>query len=86
VAVRSRCFVQTDLAAAYLIDGDYEHAAALIRDALNTASKVSSGRTVSRIQSLQQRIQLLHSVDLTELDEEITDFLRSAHDDKDITT
>lgn len=84
--VRSRCFVQTDLAVAHLIEGDYEHAAALIRDALNTASKVSSQRTVSRIQALQQRIQLLHSVDLTELDEEITDFLRGAHDDKDITT
>lgn len=55
--VRSRCFVQTDLAAAYLVDGDHEHAAALIRQALDTAGKVSSSRTVSRIQALHQQIQ-----------------------------
>ncbi|MGH3901527.1 MAG: helix-turn-helix transcriptional regulator, partial [Pseudonocardiaceae bacterium] len=84
--VRSRCLVQTDLAAAYLLDGDYEHAAALTRDALNTAGKVSSSRTVHRIQSLQQQIRPLHSVGLADLDEEITGFLRRTHDDEDITT
>lgn len=84
--VRSRCFVQTDLAATYLIEGDHEHAAALVRDALNTAGEVSSGRTVSRIRALQQQIRLLHSVGLAELDQEITAFLRRAHDDEDITT
>ena len=84
--VRSRCFVQTDLAAAYLAGGDYEHAAALTRDALNTASTVSSGRTVRRIQSLQQQIRPLRSASLAEVDEEITGFLRRAHDDEDITT
>ncbi|MGH3882090.1 MAG: helix-turn-helix domain-containing protein [Pseudonocardiaceae bacterium] len=84
--LRSRCFVQTDLAAAYLVEGDHEHAAALTRDALSTAGKVSSGRTVSRIQSLQQQIRPLHSVGLAELDEEITGFLRRAHDNEDITT
>ncbi|MGH3800363.1 MAG: helix-turn-helix transcriptional regulator [Pseudonocardiaceae bacterium] len=84
--VRSRCLVQTDLAAAYLLDGDYEHAAALTRDALNTAGKVSSSRTVRRIQLLQQQIRPLHSVGLADLDEEITDFLRRAHEDEDITT
>lgn len=84
--VRSRCFVQTDLAAVYLIEGEHEHAAALTRDALNTAGEVSSGRTVSRIQALQQQIQPLHSVSLDELDEEITAFLRCGHDNEDITT
>lgn len=83
--VRSRCFVQTDLAAAYLVKNDYEHAVALTHDALNTAGKVSSSRTISRIQSLQQQIQTLHSVCLTELDAEIMDFLRRANDDEDIT-
>jgi hypothetical protein len=84
--VRSRCFVQTDLAVAYLLDGDHEHAAALTRDAMTTAGKVSSSRTVSRIRALQQQIRPLHSVDLAELDEEITGFLRRTHDDEDITT
>jgi DNA-binding XRE family transcriptional regulator len=83
--VRSRCLVQTDLAAAYLIDGNHEHAAALTRDALNTAGTVSSSRTVSRIQALQQQIRPLHSAGLAELDDEITDFLRRARDDENIT-
>ncbi|MGH3837611.1 MAG: helix-turn-helix transcriptional regulator [Pseudonocardiaceae bacterium] len=84
--VRSRCLVQADLAAAYLVDGDHEHAAALTRDALNTAGKVNSSRTVSRIQSLQQQIRPLHSVGLAGLDEEITSFLRREYVDEDITT
>ncbi len=84
--VRSRCFVQTDLAAAYLIEGEHEHAAALTRDALSTAGEVSSDRTVSRIRTLQQQIRPLHSVGLAELDEEITDFLRRAHDEEDTPT
>ncbi|MGH3873671.1 MAG: helix-turn-helix transcriptional regulator [Pseudonocardiaceae bacterium] len=75
--VRSRCFVQTDLAAAYLIGGDHEHAAALTRDALSTAIQVSSSRTVSRIRALRQQIRQLRCADLAELDEEITGFLRS---------
>lgn len=79
--VRSRCLVQTDLAAAYLVDGDRDHAAALTRDALNTAGTVSSSRTVLRIQALQHQIQPLHS---TELDDEITGFLRRVHDDEGI--
>ncbi|MGH3769948.1 MAG: hypothetical protein ACRDRW_00875, partial [Pseudonocardiaceae bacterium] len=84
--VRSRCLLQTDLAAAYLIEGDHEQAAALARDALDTAGQVSSGRAVSRIQSLQQQMRPLHSVSLIELDEEITGFLRGAQDDENITT
>ncbi len=84
--VRSCCFVQIDLAAAYLIEGDHEHAAALTRDALSTASEVSSSRTISRIQALQQQIQPISSAGLTKLGEEITDFLRRAHDNEDLTT
>ncbi len=83
--VRSRCLVQTDLAAAYLIDGNHEHAAALTRDALNTAGTVSSSRAVSRIQALQQQIRPLRSAGLAELDDEITGFLRRVHDDEGIT-
>jgi DNA-binding XRE family transcriptional regulator len=84
--VRSRCFVQTDLAAAYLHEGEHEHAAALTRDALNTAGAVSSGRTISRIRALQQQIRPLNSAGLVDLDEEITAFLRGDHDDEDMTT
>lgn len=83
--VRSRCFVQTDLATAYLIEGDHEHAVAITRDALNTARKVSSGRAVGRIWELQQQIRQLRSVKLTKLDEEIAEFLRHVHDDRDFT-
>jgi DNA-binding XRE family transcriptional regulator len=83
--VRSRCFVQIDLAAAYLIDGEYDYATALIRDALITAGEVSSSRTVSRIQTLQHKIRPLHSAGLAEVDDEITAFLRRAHDDENIT-
>lgn len=84
--VRSRCLVQVDLGAAYLVEGDLEHAAALTRDALNTAGTVSSSRTVSRIQALQQQIRPLHSAVLVEVDEEITEFSRRVNDDEDITT
>lgn len=83
--VRSRCFVQIDLAAAYLRAGDPDHVAALTRDALDTARKVSSGRTVSRIRALQHQMQPRRSAVFAELDEEITGFLRHAHDDEDIT-
>lgn len=84
--VRSRCLVQVDLAAAYPVEGDLEHAASLTRDALNTAGTVSSSRTVSHIQALQQQIRPLHSAVLVEVDEEITEFSRRVNDDEDITT
>ena len=84
--VRSRCFVQTDLAAAYLVDGDHAHTSVLTRNALSTAGEVSSGRTVNRIRALQQQIRPLRSVDLAKLDEEITDFLRRVHNNEDVTT
>lgn len=45
------------------------YAAALTRDALSTVAQIRS----------------LRSVGLAELDEEITDFLRHAHDNEDIT-
>jgi hypothetical protein len=83
--VRSRCFAQIDLATAYLIDGEHDHAAALTRNALITAGEVSSSRTVSRIQSLQHKIRPLHSAGLAEVDDEITNFLRHAHGDENIT-
>lgn len=84
--VRSRCFVQADLATAYLVEGDHEHAAALTRDALSSAGKVSSTRTISRIRTLQQQIRPIRSISLTTLDEEITDFLCRIPDNEDITT
>jgi hypothetical protein len=77
--------VQIDLAAARLRAGDHDHVAALTRAALDTARKVSSGRTVSRIHGLQHQIQSLPSAVFAELDEEITGFLRRAHDDEDVT-
>jgi len=52
--------------------------------ALSTAGEVSSGRTISRIRALQQQIRPLRSAGLAKLDEEITDFLRRAHNDEDI--
>lgn len=76
--------MQTDLAAAYLLDGDHEHAAALTREALSTAGDVSSGRTLSRLRALQQQIRPIRSAGLEMLDEEITDFLRRNHRHEDL--
>ncbi|MGH4006564.1 MAG: hypothetical protein ACRDTH_00055 [Pseudonocardiaceae bacterium] len=75
--VRSRCFVQIDLAAAHLVGRDLEQAAALGRDALRTAAQVSSTRTLDRLRTLQQQIRPLRtsSAYLRELDERISDFL-----------
>jgi len=75
--VRSRCFVQTDLATAHLISRDYEQAAALGRDAVRTASEVSSVRTLERLRTLQRQVRALPSASrhLRELDERITDLL-----------
>jgi len=75
--VRSRCFVQTDLATAHLAGGDYEHAAALGRDAVRTAAEVSSVRTLDRLRTLQRRVRPIRnrSTYLGELDERITHLL-----------
>jgi hypothetical protein len=72
--VRSRCFVQTDLATAHLVNGDHEHAAALGRDAVRTAAEVSSTRTFDRLRTLQRRIRPLsaRSRHLRELDDRLT--------------
>jgi hypothetical protein len=82
---RAKPLLRTDRSRHYLIGGDHEHAAALTRNALSTAVQVNSRRTVSRIRALQQRIRPLHSAGLVELDEEITDFLRT-YETGDITT
>ncbi|HEX7658076.1 MAG TPA: hypothetical protein VF444_01245 [Pseudonocardiaceae bacterium] len=83
--VRSRCFVQTDLATAHLVAGEYEHAAGLGRDAVRTASLVSSTRTLDRLCTLQRRIRPLRasSRDLAELDKRITDLINRTHREED---
>jgi len=86
--VRNRCFVQTDLASAHLLNRDLEQTAALGRDALRTAADVSSHRTLDRLRALQRQITPLRSAapPLADLDARITDFLtrttrRQQHDD-----
>jgi hypothetical protein len=88
---RSRCFVQTDLATAHLVRRDYEHAAALGRDAVRTAALVSSTRTLDRLRTLQRQIRPVRASSpyLGELDERITDLLtrnRATRRDEDPTT
>ncbi|MPZ81973.1 MAG: hypothetical protein GEV28_16910 [Actinophytocola sp.] len=75
--VRSRCFVQTDLAAAHLVGRDYEHAAALGRDAVRTAAEVGSTRTLDRLRALQRNVRPLgrSSKHLGDLDDRITNLL-----------
>jgi hypothetical protein len=88
--VRSRCFVQTDLATAHLVSRDFEHAAAFGRDAVRTAAQVPSTRTLDRLRTLQRQVRPLRasSPHLSELDERITDPLTrsSARRDEDTTT
>ncbi|MGH3972872.1 MAG: hypothetical protein ACRDS9_06060 [Pseudonocardiaceae bacterium] len=74
--VRGRCFVQTDLATVHLVARDFELTAALGRDAVRTATQISSSRTLDRLHTLQRQIQPLRagSSHLRELDERITDF------------
>ncbi|MGH4013419.1 MAG: hypothetical protein ACRDSL_05690 [Pseudonocardiaceae bacterium] len=75
--VRNRCWVQADLASAYLLRDDLEQAAALGRDALRTAFDVSSPRLLDRLRTLQRQVRPLGSVSphLAELDARIADFL-----------
>ncbi len=79
--VRSRCFVQTDLATAHLASRDLEQAASLGRDAVRTASQVSSTRVLDRLRTLQRQIRPLRSSspDVRELDERITDLTRTSN-------
>lgn len=86
--VRSRCFVQTDLAAAHLVSRDYEQAAILGRDAVRTAAKVSSTRTVDRLRTLQRQARPVRasSRHLIELDYRITNLLTRRPDRQDEDT
>lgn len=85
--VRSRCFVQTDLAAAHIVRGDHEHAAALGRDAVRTAADVSSTRTVEKLRTLHRSVRPLlgQSSHMADLDARLSTFLtRSARNREDI--
>ncbi len=75
--VRTRCFVQIDLAGAHLLGNDREQAAAVGRDALRSAAEVRSTRTLDRLRTLQRQIVPLRvgSPHLRELDERITALL-----------
>lgn len=75
--VRSRCFVQTDLAAALLGSREFEHAAALGHEAIRTATQVESARTLDRLRVLQRQAKPLGagSRALRELDDRITHLL-----------
>lgn len=88
--VRSRCFVQTDLATAHLVGRDLEQAAAVGREAVHAAAQVSSTRTLDRLRTLQRQIRPMRtsSPHLNELDERINRLLarRSGRHDEDTTT
>ena len=87
--VRSRCFVQTDLATAHLVRRDLEQAASLGRDAVRTAGQVSSTRALDRLRTLQRQVRPLRSAspDVRELDDRITDLTRtSTRQDEDTAT
>lgn len=78
--VRSRCFVQTDLATAHLVSRDLEQAASVGRNAVRTAGQVSSTRALDRLRTLQRQVRMLRtsSPDMRELDERITDLTRTS--------
>lgn len=75
--VRGLCVTQTDLALTHLLGRDLEQAAALGRDALRTATNLSSTITVERLRTLQQRVHSLRSASphLADLDGRVTGFL-----------
>ena len=80
-AVRGLCVTQNDLALTYLHGRDLEQAAALGRDALRTATNLSSTITVERLRTLQRQVHSLRtaSLHLADLDDRITAHLaRSA--------
>ncbi|WP_155886260.1 hypothetical protein [Actinoalloteichus caeruleus] len=87
--VRSRCFVQADLALAHLASRDLEQAASVGRDAVRMARQVSSNRVLDRLRMLQRRVRPLSSTspDARELDDRITDLTRTrTHRDEDTAT
>jgi hypothetical protein len=55
--VRSRCFVQADLAATHVASGDHDRAAALGGEAVVTAAQVNSSRTLDRLRTLQRQFR-----------------------------
>lgn len=86
--VRSRCFVQTDLAVAHIAGREHEQAAELGRAAVRTAAGVSSSRTVDRLRTLHRTVRPLRtrSVHMADLDDRLTAFLthttRRSEDDQ----
>lgn len=78
--VRSRCFVLTDLAVAAVVGNDHDRAAAYGREALATATEVSSTRTVDRLRSLHRMVTPLRASSrvLAEFDDRLTPFLTHA--------
>ncbi len=79
--VRGRCIDQLDLALTHLRDRNLEQAAAYGRDALRSATDVSSTMIAQRLRTLHRQIQPLRSGSphLRELDERLTTFFtRSA--------
>ena len=72
-----------------LSGGDLKRRNVQLGAAFTTAAFVETALfalTTPGIRALQQQIQSLHSGDLAELDEEITDFPRRAHADEAVTT
>jgi transcriptional regulator with XRE-family HTH domain len=79
--VRSRCFVQTDLAGAQLSCREFEHAEALGHEAVRAAASVRSARALDGLRVLQRQIRPVRvsSLHLGELDDRITDLLTRSH-------
>jgi hypothetical protein len=75
--VRPLCVTQTGLALTHLHARDLEQAAVLGRDALRTATNLSSTITVERLHTLQRQVHPLRSASphLADLDDRITSFL-----------
>ncbi|MGH3838118.1 MAG: hypothetical protein ACRDSF_20845, partial [Pseudonocardiaceae bacterium] len=75
--VRGLCVTQTDLALTHLHGRDLEQAAAFGRDALRTATNLSSTITQERLRTLQRQVHPLRSASpyLTDLDDRLTGFL-----------
>lgn len=76
--VRSRCFLEADLATAHLMSGDHERALDVGRAAVRTAAQVSSSRTLDRLRTLQRRlgVEAFGSPPLADLDSAITALMR----------
>jgi hypothetical protein len=75
--VRSRCFVQTDLASTQLVAREFDCAAAIANEAVHTATQVASARALDRLRVLQRQVKPLgaYSRVLRELDDRITALL-----------